>query len=219
LYSDNDQVTLQLRVAVLLNSLHPILDQPDLAQRCLPLTLQPIDSSGRRNEKDLMAEFEADRPAIFRGLLDRAAAILAELPNGRPMQPERMAEFSAWLSAAERVDGVPPGIYEMEYAHVLTAGMRDALLEHPLGAAVLGLLERREEQAWTGTPSDLLDVLEHHASRRATYSPEWPRTPSALSKRLLALAGGLRRQGIDVELGRGRERRITLTLREGNSHD
>jgi hypothetical protein len=219
LYTDSDQVTLQLRVAVLLNSLHPILDQPDLAQRCLPLTLQPIDARNRRSEKDLMAEFEADRPAIFRGLLDRAAAILAELPNGAPMQPERMAEFSAWLSAAERVDGAPPGVYEDQYARVLTAGMRDALLENPLAAAVMGLLEGRKDHAWSGTPAELLEVLECHVSRRMTYSPAWPRTPSALSKRLLALSGGLARQGVEIEFGRGRERRISLSLREDFDHE
>ena len=57
-------------VRVILNGIEDIVERPDLADRALFLTLEPIPAERRRPEAELWAAFETDRPRILGALLD-----------------------------------------------------------------------------------------------------------------------------------------------------
>jgi hypothetical protein len=119
----------------------------------------------------------------------------------------------------ERHLGAPNAPYQTAYSEALRLSMRDSLEESPLAAAVMQLVQAGQRTEWIGTPSDLFDALCKVAGRRASNSRDWPLNPSALSKRLKPLVPALLRQGIEVHFGRGRERRITVTLHEGSNDE
>ena len=215
-YSNSGRFVHRLHGAIGVNSIHSVVQQPDLAQRGVFVNLKPLESDQRRSEREMAEQFHTDLPKIFAGLLQLAADALVFYPTVTPTNPERMIDFSRWLAAIEMVHKVPAGIYQSTYSDNLRQGMRDALIEHPLAAAVIALMENREDRQWSGKPGDLLETLSFSVSRRTTYSNEWPDTPSALSKRLQVLKTALQRQGIEIERGRGRERRITITRIEGD---
>jgi hypothetical protein len=220
LYSNADMVSLRLHGALVLNGIHAFIDQPDLSQRCVPLTLRPLDEQDRRTEKALTRAFETDLPTIFRGLLDLIANVLTHLPVVESTHPERMITFSNWLAAMERVDDVPAGVYQAAYSAIVSDGMLDSLVDNPVGAAVLALGEDRRGERWSGTPSELLSTLDALVGRRASNSRDWwPQNPIALSKQLRPLEAAFRRQGIGIRLSRSRERRITITFREDSAHE
>ena len=219
LYSNADQVALRLHVALVLNGLHAFVQEPDLAQRCLPLTMRPIDEGARRNEAALDVEFQADLPFIFRGLLDHIASVFTHLPAVQVTSPERMIDFSRWLAAMERVDGIPGDPYQTQYSEVLKSGMLDSLLEDPLAAAVLALVDGEPGSRWSGTPAELLRTLDASVTSRTHYSRDWPVNEIALSIRLKSLKVAFRRQGVDVRLSRSKKRLITITRVEVASHD
>ena len=212
LFTDEDQQVMRLHVALVLNGIHSFVNQPDLAQRCLPLELLPIQESKRKSEVQLMEEFEADTPAILRGLFDLIADVFTHMPNAKVTEPERMFDFSQWLAAMEMVHGLPAGTYQGAYSTVLNQGQRETLLDNLLAAT---LLEFSEDQfdggVWSGTPSDLLTELTKRLPRNAQRSRDWPDNPIALSKRLVPLRAALMSQGITVELSRGKHRTITIT--------
>ena len=214
LYTDAEQQVHRLHVALVLNGIHSFIDQPDLAQRSLPLPLLSIDEKDRRSETEMSREFQSDSPKIFRGLLDLTADILTHLPLAEVTNPERMYDFSHWLAAMEKVHDLPAGVYQAVYSDVLNEGMLDSLMEDPLASAVMSFVSEKVDGDWSGTPSELLSKLNSFIGNRSRYSREWPQTPSTLSKRLKSLQAGLRRQGIDVQLGRGHERKITLSRME-----
>jgi hypothetical protein len=218
LYSNDEQVVLSLHVALLLNGIAPSLSEPDLAQRSLPLTLRQLDEGERKDEEALAREFEADRPIIFHGLLDLIAKILEHLPTVEVTNPERMLGFSRWLAAMEKADGVPAGVYQAQYSSALNAGMLESLESNPLATAIMDLVSG-DKDWWTGTPAELLEALDYRVNRRTLYSKDWPHNAIALSRRLQVLKPALRRQGIDISWSRGRERRITISLLGGASHD
>jgi hypothetical protein len=218
LYTDADQHVEELHVALVLNGIHPFVDQPDLAQRCLPLQMQPFDETGRRSEGALLDELATDMPAIFRGLLDLIAKVLVHLPSVEPEHPARMIDFVRWLSAMEKVYGAPPGAFQLEYERVLTQFQRDSLQEHALAEGVLAFVDSLAHDRWEGTPEDLLERLCDVVSPVARRSRDWPSNPIALSKRLRSLEGGFRSQGIGIEFSRGKHRRITLIKLGGMSH-
>jgi hypothetical protein len=210
LFTDTEQVIHRLHVALVLNGIHSFIDQPDLAQRSLPLHLLSIDEKGRRSETDLIQKFQADLPKIFRGLLDLIADILTHLPTVEVTSPERMYDFSQWLAAMEIVDGVPPDTYQAVYSDVLNEGMLDSLLDNPLASSVMSFITDGHKNQWSGRPSELLHELNSLVGSKSRYSREWPQTPSALSKRLRPLQAGLRRQGIEVTFARAKHRTITI---------
>lgn len=219
LYSDSAVIEHRLHTAVICNGLTQYADQQDLAQRCVPIRLESLEERPRRAESEILEQFQRDRPKIFRALLDTIAAIFTHLPSVTPTNPERLYAFSAWLAALERVDGVPEGVYQGAYSSALDEGMLDALLEDPVADAALELLDKLREPVWTGTPAELLQELDDVVGRRATFSPDWPKDASALSKRLRALEAGLLRHGVEVRFGRGRQRTIVLTKKRGTVND
>ncbi|MEN8206869.1 MAG: hypothetical protein ABFS24_12775 [Pseudomonadota bacterium] len=214
LYTDGEQQVFRLHVALVLNGIHSFIEQPDLAQRSLPLHLLSINEKSCRSETELYRDFQADLPKIFRGLLDLVADILKHIPTVKVTSPERMYDFSRWLAAMEMVDGVPPGVYQDVYSDALNEGMLDSLLEDPLASAVMTFVSEKVDGDWSGKPSELLLKLNSFLGNKYRYSREWPQTASALSKRLKSLQAGLKRQGIKVEFGRGKHRNITLTNME-----
>jgi hypothetical protein len=219
LYTDDEQMVHRLHCGLILNGLHTFIDQPDLAQRCLPLVLKPLDETDRREETEMMAALNRDTPIIFRGLLDLAAEIMARLPEAEVVAPERVISFSKWLAAMELVYGAPAGVYQQAYRNALSGGMLDALLEDPLASVVLTFAANLTTGQWSGTPRALYQELCDTASHRTVYSRDWPRNEIAMGKQLRSLQAGLQRQGVDVLFSRGRERSITIVRMEDPGHE
>lgn len=216
LYTDDEEHALRLHGPLVLNGIHQFVDQPDLAQRCLPLRLMPIDRQARKSERTITSELSADLPAIMGGLYELIAGILTALPKVEVTNPERMIDFVEWIAAMEQAEGIPPGIYQALYSEVLQNGQLDTLMDNPLAAAILDFMDKRDDDKfgniqWSGTPSAFLDALNLATDQNLGRSRSWPQNAIALSKRIPALQASLLAQGIRIELSRGKNRTITLT--------
>lgn len=212
LYSDDDQHVIPMHGAILLNGIYAFIEQPDLAQRCLPLRLEPLPEGRRKSEEELRRELEADMPVIMRGLFDLIAKIQASLPKAEVTNPQRMIEFVRWLAAMEIVDGAPAGVYQDVYADALNEGQLDALQDSSLGSAVLEFAATLGGAPWSGTPSELLIKLNQFRAYGLQRPPrDWPDNEIALSKRLAPLQTALMTQGVSVLFKRGKNRKIDIT--------
>ncbi|HEY9269584.1 PriCT-2 domain-containing protein, partial [Achromobacter sp.] len=76
LYSDLDEVSINLCRPVLLNGIDAIATRPDLADRALVITLPTIPAARRRQEAVFWDAFEAVRPRLLGALLDAVAGAL-----------------------------------------------------------------------------------------------------------------------------------------------
>ena len=65
LYTDQDEVLFDAARPVILNGIEEIVTRPDLADRAVFLTLEPIPEERRRPEAELWAAFEAERSRIL----------------------------------------------------------------------------------------------------------------------------------------------------------
>lgn len=211
LYSDQDEVLFDAARPVILNGIEDIVTRPDLADRAVFLTLEPIPEDRRRPERELWAAFEAERPRILGVLLDAVATGLAELPRTKLDKLPRMADFALWATACETALW-PQGTFWSAYC-----GNRDDALEgvidaDPIAAAVRAVMTMRTE--WTGTASDLLGALAEMVGEQVAKSKTWPDSPRALAGRLRRAATFLRKIGIDIGFereGRARTRMIRIT--------
>jgi hypothetical protein len=62
--------TIEPRIRINRPDVEDIVTRPDLADRAVFLTLEPIPEECRRPEAELWAAFEAERPRILGALLD-----------------------------------------------------------------------------------------------------------------------------------------------------
>jgi hypothetical protein len=216
LYTDGDQIILNLHVAVILNGIPNVVDQPDLAQRTLQLQTQVLPDHLRRSESEMGAELEADSPAIQRGLFNMIAKIFEQLPKVKVTRPARMIDFSRWLAAMELVYGAPAGTFQDAYRDTLNQAQLDSVLDNPLASEVLKFAERLPvDDTWSGTPSELLIGLNLYVDLGTRTSKGWPGNVISLSKRLLPLQTALRSQGVILELSRGKHRTVTINWVDG----
>jgi hypothetical protein len=213
LYTDDEPHIVYVHVALILNSLHEIITESDLAQRSLPIRLNPLSESDRVSESKLEQDLEIDLPIIIRGFHELIAEIFEHLPDVEVTSPERMIDFSRWLAAMEKVDGAPPGTYQELYSECLVEAQLESLLANPLAAALLDFVQGRSK-TWQGKPTELLSELNGITPIAMQRSPDWPKNSIALGRRISPLQAGLKTQGIEITQTRGKHRKITVTTTE-----
>ena len=211
LYTDQDEVLFDATRPVILNGIEDIITRPDLADRAIFLTLEPIPEERRRPEKELWAAFEKVRPQILGALLDAVSLGLRRLPETRLDRLPRMADFALWATACEGVLW-KGGTFCRAYAGNRDEAVDSVIEADPVGSAICSMMSMRTE--WKGTASDLLGALAEVAGERIAKSKGWPNSPRALSGRLRRAATFLRKIGIDIDYtkeGRARTRVIHIT--------
>jgi hypothetical protein len=219
LYSDQDEVLFDAARPVILNGIEDIVTRPDLADRAIFLTLEPIPEERRRGEQELWAAFETERPRILGVLLDAAAKGLAMLPQTRLDKLPRMADFALWATACEPALW-SAGTFRSAYCRNRDEAVEGVIEADPTATAVRAFMETRTE--WTGTASELLGALGQSAGERVAKSKSWPDSPRALAGRLRRAATFLRKIGIDISFereGRARTRTIVITTKDDPAPD
>jgi hypothetical protein len=209
LYTDQDEVLFEAACPIMLNGIEEVITRPDLADRAIFLTLEPITEQQLRPEKELWRDFELQRPSILGALLDIAVHGLRTLSDVRIARWPRMADFAKWGSACETAFA-PSGAFLRAYDEN-RRGARDGLLEaDPVAARVREIMSRRS--MWSGSASDLLraagpDGFPH-------YTAGWPNNPRSLAGRLRRAQTLLRSVGIEITFGReGRSGTRTIRIR------
>ena len=198
LYTDQDEVLFDAARPVILNGIEDIVTRPDLADRAVFLTLEPIPEERRRPEAELWAAFEAERPRILGVLLDAVVEGLKRLPETRLEKLPRMADFALWATACETALW-PAGTFWSAYCGNRDEAVEGVIDADPIAAAVRAVMATRTE--WTGTASDLLGALAEVAGERVAKSKTWPDSPRALAGRLRRAATFLRKIGIEIGFG------------------
>lgn len=211
LYTDQDEVLFDAARWTILNGIEDIVTRPDLADRAVFLTLEPIPEERRRPEAELWAAFELERRRILGVLLDGVVEGLKRLPDTHLPRLPRMADFALWATACETAIW-PTGTFWSAYCGNRDEAVEGVIDADPVAAAVRAVMEERTE--WTGTASDLLGALAEVTGERIAKSKTWPDSPRALSGRLRRAATFLRKIGIEVSFereGRARTRVISIT--------
>jgi hypothetical protein len=197
LYSDQDEVLFDAARPVILNGIEDIVTRPDLADRAIFLTLEPIPEERRRPEAELWAAFEAESPRVLGALLDAIVMGLKMLPQTTLEKLPRMADFALWATACETALW-EAGTFCSAYCRNLNEAVDNVIDADPVAVAVRALMTTRTVR--TETASDLLGALAESAGERVTKAKTWPDSPRALPGRLRRAAPFLRKIGIEISL-------------------
>ncbi len=212
LYTDDEESLLQVHAPVVINSVHSIIQEPDLFSRSLTPQLLPLHDSARREESELIQDLLSKHPVIFKGLLDLSAQILDVEQAAEVLYPARLMNFSRWLAAMEQVLGMPPGRLQRAYLDNLRDASLETLKENALAITLLNFATSSTGNHWTGTATQLLVVINQIAPPNTIHrQAEWPQSPISLSKRLKQLSPLLKSQGVDVDFSHGTQRQVQIT--------
>ncbi len=208
LYTDQDEVLFDAARPVILNGIEDIVTRPDLADRAVFLTLEPIPEDRRRPEAEIWAEFEVATPYILGALLDAVVEGLRRWHETRLEKLPRMADFALWAVACETALW-PAGTFWSAYCGNRDEAVEGVIDADPIAAAMCTMMSKWTE--WMGTAADLLGALGEAAGERVVKSKTWPDSPRALAGRLRRAAPVLRKVGVEISFEREhRARRARL---------
>ena len=197
---------------LIINGVTALPNRGDLADRSIVVKLEPIPGRRRLTERQLEDQFRRDAPRILGALLSGLATGLQNLPaTTLPVLP-RLADFAVWATACESTYW-PTGTFIQAYTRSRDATAQSVVEASTVGRAIVKLLE--ETSHWTGTMTDLLEVLDGRAVDLDRRSSDWPGSAAGLGRQVDRLSPDLRSQGVDVIYSRSsQQRRVTITRRD-----
>jgi hypothetical protein len=191
LWTDQDEILIRATRPIALTSVVEVITAADLGDRSIMLVPPKIEEKTRREEAEVLASFEQERPAILAAFLDAAAHGLKMLPAVTGKWP-RMADFAKWVTACEGAHDTP-GTFLKAYSENRLRAINSMLGEDIVANALTKLA-----LPWSGNAVTLLERLAQLAGEQ-NRSSEWPKTPRKLSGILRRLIPPLRETGIEVE--------------------
>ncbi len=219
LYSDDEEIIFSARRPILLNGITDVATRGDLQERSLLVSLPSILEDERREENTFWAEFEAARPRIFGALLSGVSAALRNADDVHLERKPRMADFAVRATAMEDAFGWEPGSFVEVYAANRQEASETLLANEPIADAIEKFLGDGQS-VWSGTATELLEMLGFYAKDTVKRSRAWPGGPQALSRRLKRIAPALRSAGIEyTEHEQGHRKRKVKILRKLVSDD
>jgi hypothetical protein len=211
LYANDEETLFSAMRPILLNGITELATKPDLLDRALLITCPNISKTKRLDEEEFWSNFERSHAGLLGAFLTAISATLANLPEVRLAEKERMADFEKLAVGAE----APLGFSEGLIRHAYKANRRDAhgvaLDSSSTAALVIAFITERER--WEGTATCLLTDLKQFAERdqRSGVQPDdLPKRANALSGELKRVAPILREYGIEFRKKKSGKRSLTL---------
>jgi hypothetical protein len=204
LYTDQDVSVIAFRRAVIINGVDIQVTQGDLADRLLHVDLPRVN--GRREEKEVAADWAQAWPHIMGGLLDLAAEVHQRLRSITVADLPRMADYAKVLAAVDEIGGTDGLSRYRERVKKVAADTLDA----PFIARLIECNYCCDER----TSAEITAALK---PADPSWKPpkEWPKNARAVTGQLTRHAPALRSQGWNIEHDDGRNkdgiRRWTIT--------
>jgi hypothetical protein len=221
LYTDDEESTFKGARPVLLNGIDDAAVRPDLRDRSIVLWLPPLDDRKRRTEEELREEFALAHAGILGGLLDVAAVAMRNYRTVTLERAPRMADFARWNVAADHAWPSLQGRFESTYADARNGDAQSAIESCPVAVEIVALVDERPE-GWTGTPTELLRLLNDRRSG-VSADRDWPSSAKDLANKIRRIAPALTARGVLVELperAKGRQHRREFFFRRSTTaHD
>lgn len=211
LYSDKSEELFESVRPMIINGIPDLTGRNDLADRSIIVHLPPITDKNRMSERDFWAQWEGSLPHTVGALCSAVSVALRDFDKVQMERLPRMADFAKWVTAAE--PALPWKTGEFGKAYKLNRDrMIDIAIEndHVAMAIVKFTSGDKFGDYWSGTPTDLLGILNTITNPRITRLKGWPQAANHFSNRLRRAQTFLRTKGIDIERSKSGNRRITI---------
>jgi hypothetical protein len=195
LYTNKDEVIIELRKPVILNGITVNVTAQDLLDRSLHIELPPVKS--RLQSKDVEEDFALQYPQIVGALLDQFVSALKILDNISIADSDkpRMVDFAYLGEAVFQANGFADGTFIELYKSMRQKGVYRTIESLPVGLALLTFLENRPE-GWSGK---LIELLAQLNAQKPTGETNWPKSAKGMGDVLRRLSPALRTLGFNCK--------------------
>jgi hypothetical protein len=212
LYTTKDETIMSFKRPVAIDGINLVTTEPDLIDRSLIFELDRIKDDNYVEDSKIWAEYQSDLPEILGGVMLILSKAMEIYPEVEPERLGRMAAFSKWGYAIAEAMGLGGELFLKAYFANQDGSNLEVVESHPLAAAMVKLMERRDELQ--GTVAEVLNKLISVARKNSisTDADQFPGSASALSRRLKEVKSNLEDVGIYYEKKKkSRAKILTIT--------
>lgn len=193
LYTDADQIVLNLHNLIVLNGIDIVPEKSDLAERSLYFELQKIPKEKRLLDADFWEAFEADRPAIMGSIFDTLVRAMNILPDVVVPKLHRMADAHKEMIAI----ALALGIDQAEFQRIFDANVQKLQTAYAEGNkfvdTIVSYMGARSKKS-----APARDLYEEILRSIPSDSRFFPGSPSQFSRRLEEEKDGLKAAGYRI---------------------
>jgi hypothetical protein len=219
LYTDEEDVIIELRRAVILNGINVPTDRGDVLDRSLVVELERIPDKNRRTEEDLWEAFGRAHARLLGAAFDTLSRAIALKPSLQLSRRPRLADWGEYAAALYEVMGWGAETFLSDWDEIVRVQNRSTLDGSPVAQAVIKLMESRE--SFEGSSTELHKKLESVAEEigvSVTRDKAWPKSARWLWRRMQEVVPLLAAVGIDAVRREGRDGTV-IALRKSPTDD
>lgn len=198
LYADSDEIIFNATRPIVLNGIDDFISRPDLADRSLIVTLEPIPDENRLSENGLMDAFEESLPMILGALFNAFVEAIKGLHCVELQNLPRMVDFARWGTSCSKYLWGDDKAFMTAFEHNRALAVTNVIEANPIACALREFMKYR--QTYEGTATELLAILNHAEANLMLRDKHWPQNARALSSAMRRTATFLRKAGIDIQM-------------------
>lgn len=206
LYTDDEDIIYNFKRCMGINGINLMAIKPDLLERSILFELERVGENNRKQEKDLMEDFEKQKPIILGSIFDSLSKAMKIKKDIKLAILPRMADFAGWGCAIAESIGYSQQDFLDAYNRNINSQNREILYEDPVALLVLKFME--DQEIWEGTATKLLTDLTFLASDEVKKS--LPKSANHLSNSLNRIKSNLEVASIKISKVDGKERKIII---------
>lgn len=225
LYTDDDDIVYDFKRCVGLNGINPAARRGDLLDRSILIGVTRIPEKQRREEAEIQASFNKEKPAILGAFLNIVSKALKIYPNIKPVGLFRLADFTRYGCAIAEALGKTSADFIKAYESKVESQTEEAINAEPVAVVLFDFLEKyfvKDEstgkpvrEKWEGTPAQLYQIITGRAGdlgiKTDSHSP-WPRAPNAFTRKLNEIYSSMSAVGYEIDIRPGTPRKIVITI-------
>jgi hypothetical protein len=212
LYTDDEDVIIELRRAVILNGINVPTERGDVLDRSLVVELERIPDGERKTEEELWERFASEHPKLLGALFDTLSRAIALKPSLKLSRRPRLADWGEYAAAVYEIMGWGAETFLMDWDEVVRVQNQATLDGSPVAQAIIKFMEDKEE--YSATSSEMHSKLKVVAAQLGVdvdRDKAWPKSARWLWRRIKEVLSLLVAAGI--EAGRTEDRsgsKVTL---------
>jgi len=219
LYTDDEDVIIELRRAVILNGINVPTERGDVLDRSLVVELERIPDGGRKTEEQIWELFAQEHPGLLGAHFDVLSKAIALRPSLKLSRRPRLADWGEYAAAVYEIMGWGAETFLEDWDEVVRVQNQATLDGSPVAQAIIKFMEDKED--YSATSSEMHNNLKVVAAQLGVdvdRDKAWPKSARWLWRRIKWVAPLL--VGVGIEASRERdEAGTTIALRRVPTDD
>jgi hypothetical protein len=199
LYTDDEDVIIELRRAVILNGINVPTERGDVLDRSLVVELERIPDAERKTEEQIWEHFAQEHPKLLGTLFDILSKAIALKPSVKLSRRPRLADWGEYAAAVYEVMGWGAETFLKDWDEVVRVQNQATLDGSPVAQAIIKLMEEHDECVLTSSKMHAqLKAIAEEQGVDVARDKAWPKSARWLWRRIKDVLGLLAAAGIEA---------------------